>query len=177
MLKLVIALCFLCFSFNKAIANDNVSGPFKKDLFHKNRRAKYPLGVNLVILGPSGLVASSLDYFFTSRINVEIGVGLNNDKTIQPNYFSGVKYHILGRTISNSTFYVGGFIKNDFNNTANEIIQELYLPIGLQKIKMNKFTWNLELAYKYDVSSATSIVWGAFKLGYRFKIKKSKLNL
>jgi hypothetical protein len=177
MLKFIIALFFLSSFFNTSIANKNPDVFFKKELLYKNRRAKYPLGVNLILLGPSGLVGGSFDYFITSKMNFEGGVGLSNSKSAQPNYFAGLKYHILGNSISNTTFYFGGFVKNNFNNTTNEIIQELYLPIGLQKIKKNKFSWNIELAYKYDVAASKSIVWGAFKLGYRFKMRKSKLNL
>lgn len=151
--------------------------PLKKELIYKNRRAKYPLGVNLLLLGPSGLVGTSVDYFITPKFNIELGVGLSNKKPIQSNYFAGLKYHILGNAISNTSFYFGGFIKNNFVNTTDVILQELYFPLGIQKIKKNKLTWNLELAYKYDVINAKSIVWGAFKLGYRFQLRKSKLNI
>jgi len=177
MLKLIIVLFSLCLFLSNSSAIEYFPKVFKKKIIHKNRRTKYPLGVNLLLLGPSELIGTSLDFFITSNVNFEIGVGLDNNKAIRPNYFSGLKYHLLGNAITNTTFYAGGYFKNNFTNNTSGILQELYFPIGLQKIKRNKFTWNIELAYKYDVESAQSIVWGAFKIGYRFKIRKSKLNL
>lgn len=162
---------------SSANAHDYDRSALKKDLVFKNRRAKYPLGINFTILGPSGLLGASADFFITPKVNFELGLGLNNDKAVNPNYFAGLKYHILGNSISNTTLYFGGYIKNNFENPTGGLIQELYLPIGLQRIKKNKFAWNIELAYKYNVEEAKSIVWGALKLSYRFKLRNSKLNL
>ena len=177
MIKLIVVLFFSCFVSSHLSATDYLPGSFKKDFIHKNRRAKYPLGVNLLLLGPSELIGASVDFYLTSNVNFEFGLGLDNNKAIKPNYFAGLKYHLLGSTITNTTFYAGGYFKNNFENSTNSILQEFYFPIGLQKIKKNKFTWNIELAYKYDVQNEKSIVWGSFKIGYRFKIRKSRLNL
>ena len=145
-----------------------------KSLFYKNRRAKYPLGVNLIAAGPSEFLALSFDWFITPKLNLEIGGGANHYKNPYPNYFVGLKYHFFGKTISNLTLYAGGFGKNDFDFLEKEIVQELYFPIGLQKIKKSKLTWNIEVAYRYNLITSQSRVWGAFKLGYRFNRPKKK---
>ena len=177
MLRFIILLHFSFFIMGNGFAYDKHKINLKKELFFKNRRAKFPLGVNVLLLGPADLIGGSVDYFISPKINVELGIGINNDKAFKMNYYSGLKYHLLGNTFTNTTFYAGGFFKNDFDNSTDKIIQELYLPIGLQKIHKNQFSWNIELAYRYNIENSKSIVWGALKLGYRFKLTKSKLNL
>ena len=162
MKHLVVILLFIPFV---GLANDwNESN--HKDLFLKNRRAKYPVGINVVAFGPSGLAGLSIDWFIKPKFNFEFGAGLNDLKTNQPSYFAGGKYHLFGNSISNTTFYFGVFDKVTLN--SNTVGHMLYVPIGLQRIKKNKLTWNIEVAYTYDLNSFKSKVYGAFKLGYRF---------
>ena len=146
-------------------SNDAVAFGYK-DLFLKNRRAKFPVGVNLIAIGPAGLAGLSVDWFIKPKFNLEFGAGLNDFKTYQPSYFAGGKYHIFGNTISNTTFYFGVFDKVTIDSSV--VNNMLYVPIGLQRIKKNKLTWNIEVAYTFDINTARSKVFGAFKLGYRF---------
>lgn len=137
-----------------------------KDLFLKNRRAKYPVGINLVGFGPSGIAGVSMDWFIKPKINIEIGAGLNDLKTYEIAYFAGVKYHLLGNTVLNMTPYIGVFDKVTLNSST--LSNQLYIPLGIQRIKKNKLTWNIEAAYIYNLDTFKSSFYGAFKLGYRF---------
>ena len=160
--KLLSIICFL-----PLLVSANETKQFNnKDLFYKNRRAKYPVGVNLMAFGPAGVTGVSVDWFLVPKLNFELGAGLNNLKSLRPSYFAGGKYHFFGNTISNTTFYLGLFDKVMMDNTT--VTQTLYAPFGIQRIKKNKLTWNIEVAYTYDVQTYKSQVWGAFKLGYRF---------
>ena len=147
---------------------------------YKNRRAKYPVGINAIAFGPSGIVGVSFDWFVLPKINLEFGAGVDNLKTFRPSYFAGGKYHFLGNSILNTTFYLGVFDKATQDPTV--LNHQLYIPFGIQRIKKSKLTWSIEVAYTYNISTFQSQIWGAFKLGYRFnrfdrKKKKPNNNL
>jgi hypothetical protein len=182
MLKFFYLFLFsLLFSFYSGASEYILENKGAKEFLYKNRRAKYPVGINLIAFGPSGIAGASFDWFMTPKLNLEFGGGIKNHKILSPNYFAGLKYHLLGKSLSNMTLFLGGFIKNDLDFGGKEVVQELYFPLGLQRIKKSKLTWNIEVAYRYDLISSKSKVWGAFKLGYRFnpfaKKKKTKLSL
>jgi hypothetical protein len=167
-MKNILLLLVLLFSLNAyAVSFDNHFGDsFNKQLLYKNRRAKYPIGVNIMAFGPAGVIGLSIDWFIKPKLNLEFGIGADDFKTAKPAYFIGGKYHLFGNTLSNTTPYFGVFDK--ISSFTNEINHQLYVPIGLQRIKKSKFTWNIEVAYVYNINSYTSSVWGAFKIGWRF---------
>jgi len=147
---------------------------------YKNRRSKYPVGINIIAFGPTRIAGVSFDWFMLPKVNIEMGAGITNLKTFRPSYFAGAKYHFFGNTILNTTFYLGLFDNITLDSTL--LNQQLYVPFGIQRIKKNKLTWNIEVAYTYNISTFQSQVWGAFKLGYRFnrfdkKNKKPSNNL
>lgn len=147
------------------------NGSSLNKLFYKNRRAKYPLGINLIAFGPSGAAGVSLDWFIKPKVNFEFGVGLIDLKSFNPSYFAGLKYHIFGNTVSNSTPYLGFFDRVSID--SSRVSHQIYIPIGLQIIKKSKLTWNFELAYNYNLQSYKSHFGGAIKMGYRFnRIRK-----
>lgn len=172
--KIILVLCLIpLFSYSNSKSID-----FGKLSIYKNRRAKYPVGINVHAFGPGGVSGLSVDWFIVPKINFEFGAGLNDLKTFRPSYFAGGKYHFFGNTISNTTFYLGLFDKLTVDSEVN-FDNTLYVPFGLQRIKKSKLTWNIEVAYTYNLLSYKSQVWGAFKLGYRFNRfdkKKKKPN-
>jgi len=131
----------------------------------KNRRKKHPVGVNVNVLGVTGWGNVSADWFINPKLNVEGGFGIQNSGLSSISYFAGIKYHLLGKTPSNLTPYFGVF--DAFFLSEGQLYQHnLYFPIGLHKIKRNKFSWAIEMAYQYN-KYAKSNIWGAFKIGYR----------
>jgi len=149
-----------------------------KDYYYKNRREKYPLGINAMALGPAGFFGVSVDYFFTSKINIEGGIGMINFYNRLPSYFIGGKYHLFGSTVSNTTFYGGVYGRFYTDGQTVNPVSAVYVPVGIQRVKRNQVVWNLEVAYLFNLSTNRTEVWGAMKLGYRFdKLfnKKKKL--
>lgn len=147
---------------------------YKKELFHKNRRAKYPVGVSLVGFGASGIAGASLDWFFVPNFNLEVGAGINDLKSFEPVYFAGLKHHFVGKSILNTSLYLGLFDKVTID-ASQTMSHELYVPLGVQRIKKNKFMWMIEGAYTYDMTSSKSAFYGGLKLGYRFnRLSKKK---
>jgi hypothetical protein len=51
---------------------------------------------------------------------------------------------------------------------SSVVNQTLYVPFGVNRIKRNQVTWNIEVAYTYGLIDKESSFYGAFKLGYRF---------
>ncbi len=133
--------------------------------FLKNRRKKYPLGVNIGVLGLTGWGHVSVDWFIISKIDIEAGIGIQT-KGIHPfSYFAGFKYHVLGKSPTNLTPYFG--IYDAFFVKDGKLYQHnLYFPIGIHKIKRDRFTWAIELAYQFNKYTDRNI-WGSFKVGYR----------
>jgi hypothetical protein len=130
-------------------------------------------GVNINMGSPTFGLSASLDYFITSSVNIEAGAGLIGA-------FGGMKYHFFGsKNTANWTPYLGLFyaynisIFKDNNNT------NLYVPLGLQYTSNEGFTFGVELAGRFLITSSTPNVihydvdviplWGAIKFGYHFK--------
>ena len=133
--------------------------------FLKNRRQKHPLGINVGVLGVTGWGNVSADFFIKSKFNVEAGFGINTSGLSPVSYFGGLKYHVMGKTPTNLTPYFG--VCNAVFFSEGKMQQNnLYFPIGIHKIKRNKMSWALELAYQFNQYSDNNI-WGGFKIGYR----------
>ncbi len=158
---------FISISFlNGSFAADTVMGESDLEIdFLKNRRRKHPVGVNVGVLGITGWGNVSADVFIKSKLNIEGGFGINASGETPIAYFAGVKYHALAKTPSNITPYFG--VCNSFFINDGQFHQHnLYFPIGIHKIKRNRFTWALELAYQFNQYTDRNI-WGGFKIGYR----------
>ena len=168
----VLVICFDSFSLGSFMQSDLTSNSSKKDLIYKNRRGKYPVGINLMAFGPAGSIGMSIDWFIKPKFNVEFGAGLLDIQILNPSYFAGVKYHVFGNTVLNTTPYLGFFDKVEIN--SNILSHQFYIPIGLQRINRKKLTWSIEAAYVYDLNTENSFIWGAFKLGYRFNRRQNK---
>ena len=153
--------------------NDN-----KAQITWGNPRLNNRLGVGINIGSPTILLSFSLDYFITSSINIEAGIGLFGA-------FGGMKYHFSGsKNTANWTPYLGLFYAYNlsiFNNKNTN----LYVPLGLQYTSNEGFTFGVELAGRflitspnnsfslfdktYDYSDYIFPLWGAIKFGYHFK--------
>lgn len=134
-----------------------------------NPRKKYPFGVNVHLLGPSGHLALAINAFVIPKINLELGFGVfNKDNFFTTRSFLGFKYHFGGNLISKTTFYLGIFdaISLDFQK------HNLYFPIGINRIKRNHFTWSAEIAFQPTKLYYDSNLWGAIKVGYQFGFHK-----
>jgi hypothetical protein len=160
---LLTAQLFSGFSFYDGL---KVSEPLGTDLgLFKNRREKLPLGINVGILGPTGWGAVSMDYFIDSKINLEAGIGIQTKGINPTSLFVGAKYHVGAKFLGGITPYFG--VMDAFFWKDGEFYQHnLYFPIGLHKIKRDRWSWALELAYQFNKYSDQNI-WGAFKVGYR----------
>jgi len=158
---------FICFLISILFIQNSYSfdSEIEKPKWLKNRRAKHPLGVNVGMLGPTGWGNISMDYFVDSKFDVEAGLGIQTNGDNPYSFMGGVKYHIAGKFALGTTLYFGVmdafFFKDGKGHQHN-----LYFPIGLHKIKRNKFSWGVELAYQYNKYSSRNI-WGSFKIGYR----------
>ena len=163
-MKKVINIIFVCL-----ILCQNYS--YSKDGIKLNPRKKYPFGASVNLLGPSGHLSVSINTFVIPKINVELGTGVyNTNGFFVPSSYLGVKYHFGGNTISRTTFYLG--VYDDFSFDFQK--HYLYFPFGINRIKINQFTWSLEIALQPDKIYYKSTMWGAFKVGYQFGFNKQK---
>lgn len=148
---------------------------FSKDGIKLNPRKKYPFGVAINLLGPSGHLGVSINGFVVPKINIEVGSGVfNTSGILMPSVFLGGKYHFAGNTWSRTTFYLGVFDAVDYNFKTHN----LYFPLGISKIKKNHLTWSVEIAFQPDRVYYNSTMWGAVKIGYQFGFnsKEQKKN-
>ena len=135
---------------------------------NSNPRINNRFGINANLGGPSLILSFSLDYFFTPNVNVEAGAGIFG-------YYGGVKYHINGnKPETNWTPYVGLYLMHipefTFINTTTKKRNGLYIPLGLQYLSNNGFTFGTEIA-GLVLSDAKTPVWGTIKIGYHFSSK------
>ncbi len=165
-MKQVLAILFVLstgFSFANVIDLNEVE---KRKKFKLNRRAQFPAGFNLYAFGPSGLGGVSFDYFVVPKLSLEIGAGARN---FDPDlgYFVGARYHVFGNTPLNITPYIGVFTTAEY--TGNDIRNyNLYIPVGLQRIKKNRLSWSIEVAYQRNSYDPSRSFYGGGKLGFRF---------
>jgi len=138
----------------------------KKNPFKLNRRAKHPAGFNIYFAGPVGLAGASFDYFIVPKFSVEIGAGIR-DFDANVGYFGGGRFHFFGNSFLNTTPYLGLFSGFEFKN-GDIRNYNLYIPFGIQRIKKNKTTWSIEVAYQRNTYSPGNRIYGGGKLGFRF---------
>ena len=167
-------------SVNLETLNDSFS---KKDLLkiEENKtqiaRGSNPrnnrFGVNINMGSPTLLLSASLDYFITSSVNIEAGIGLFGA-------FGGMKYHFSGsKNTANWTPYLGLFYGANLS-LETDTYTNLYVPLGLQYTGSKGFVFAVEIAGIFVVKELNdyssffpnsseiliSPVWGAIKLGY-----------
>lgn len=172
-LGVVVILLFLSVPSSKASVNSdslNFStlqnfAPDKKKLKDLNRRKKNPFGVNVYGFGPIGVAAASFDCFITPKVALEIGAGFRN-LNLDVAYTIGARYHIFGKTFLSLTPYFGIYSAFHYNGTSLQN-NSLYIPVGIHKIKKNKFSWSVEIAYQRSIFRTNNIS-GGFRVGYRF---------
>ena len=131
-------------------------------------------GVNINMGSPTLVLSASLDYFITSSVNIEAGAGLYGA-------FGGMKYHFFGsKNTANWTPYLGLFYAYNISIIINENTN-LYVPLGLQYTSNEGFTFGVELAGRFLITSANNSyslsdyspdyivpLWGAIKMGFHF---------
>lgn len=142
-----------------------------KKKFKLNRRAMYPAGLNLYVAGPAGFAGASFDYFIVPRFSLEVGAGVRNftivPENLKPAFFGGGRYHFFGNTPLNITPYIGIF--SGFEYTGSDVRNfNLYVPVGLQRIKKNKVSWSIEIAYQRNSYNPGQNIYGGGKIGFRF---------
>ena len=131
-----------------------------------NPRLNNRFGVNLNMGSPTILLSFSLDYFITSSVNIEAGIGLFGA-------FGGMKYHFSGsKNTANWTPYLGLFYAGNIGAEL-EPYTNLYIPLGLQYTGNNGFTFAVELAGRLEFGDGFFPVWGAIKFGFHPKRRQS----
>lgn len=163
----IVFLCFNCIAM--AAENYPVPSPEKEKIVF-NRRDKYPAGINLYAIGPIGFVGLSFDYFITQKFNLEGGAGIRSFEN-SPGFTVGAKYHFFGKLPLNLTPYVGIFTAFEPAGTTIRNYN-MYIPFGLHRIKRDRFSWGVEVAFQYNAYQPERLIWGGFKMGYRFGFKK-----
>jgi hypothetical protein len=139
----------------------------KKKPKKANLRQERPIGMHLGAFGPAGWVSGSLDGFITPKIALEGGAGIRNAEA-DVSYFVGARYHLLGGLPISLTPYVG--VYGAAHNEGRDVnFHSLYVPLGVNKIKRNGFSWSAEVAYeKNSFKPENKNLSGSFKIGYRF---------
>ena len=168
----IVLLIFMSAGFGLYASEESrMDRSFKKEKFTLNRRVQHPAGFNLYALGPVGAVSASFDYFVRPKISLEIGAGLRelplSGEDIEHGFMLGGRYHFFGNTPLNITPYVGVFSGFEYTG-ANLRNYNLYVPVGLQRIKRNKLTWSVEVAYQNNTYQPNNHFFGGAKLGFRF---------
>ncbi len=141
------------------LVTGNIYAQENSDLNEERR-----FGVNLNVLGPTVLLSVSMDYFVTEKTNIELGTGIIGT-------FAGVKYFWnRDQSVSEWTPYAGLNVMYIpeicfFNCTPARV--GLYIPLGMQIMKHNGFTFGAEIA-GLVLGRAKTPVWGALKIGYHF---------
>lgn len=171
MKKILTAIFVICAGVVFASPVEFVDKGKGKKKFKLNRRAKHPAGINLYIAGPAGIAGASFDYFITPKFSLEAGAGIRDfrfePEEVNPAFFFGGRYHFLGKTPINTTPYIGVF--SGFEHTGNDLRNfNLYIPVGIQRIKKNKVSWSIEVAYQRNSYQPGKRFYGGGKIGFRF---------
>jgi len=162
---ILLFILFVCSS-NIIKAQDTLSmkSAKNKDVLKSNPRLSNPFGVNFNLGGQTLALSISVDYFVTSKINVELGTGIIGT-------FGGLKYHINGdKNDKNWTPYVGLYLTHmpskqlSYFGSPTEQKSFLYFPLGIQLNKNKGLTFGAEIAG----TTNKNLFWGALKFGYHF---------
>jgi len=165
MKNILLFMLFVCSS-NIIKAQDTLSikTAENKHVIKSNPRLSNPFGVNFNLGGQTLALSLSVDYFITSKINVELGTGIIGT-------FGGLKYHINGdKNDKNWTPYVGLYLTHMpskqlfYFGSPTEEKSFLYFPLGIQLNKNKGLTFGAEIAG----TTNEKLLWGALKFGYHF---------
>lgn len=135
-------------------------------IINTNPRLDNQFGINFNFGGPSIVGSVSFDYFITSSINIEAGIGYIG-------FFGGIKYHLGGQKVNRHwTPYLGLFavrIPEIEGVHRVDARSGLYMPLGIQYMSNIGITIGAEVARIAIESIANDTkYWGAVKLGYHF---------
>ena len=129
-----------------------------------NPREQKPYGLSINMLGPTGFLSLSADYFTSPTINIEFGAGYMG-------CYGCVKYHINGSKNISTTKYIGisySIVNFNFPNMYKDNYNFIFIPIGLTKNKKNGFTFGGDVALAYNINTNKIGPWGGIKIGYHF---------
>lgn len=163
-MKNILLFILFVYSSNIIKAQDTLSvrSGENKYMIKSNPRLYKPFGINIYILGPTMVSSLSVDYFLTSSLNVEAGVGLIGT-------FGGLKYYFDGANKDkNWTPYLGVYLARDMVGSiwgGGDFKNSIYTPLGIQFQKKKGRTFSAEIAY---TNIGVLHVWGGLKIGYRF---------
>jgi ankyrin repeat protein len=165
---------------NKSPADVGIESK-NKDIFSlfwtKNLRLIWKYGVTLQGFGPS-LASLKLDYFFTPKINFELGFGITYFNPIPAGIFGGVKYYFeMGGEQSKwapfaGVFYNGGLYDNievGDGVPASVWMHSAYIPIGIQYMGKRGFTFAPEIALWLGAPAQLPLSYG-LSVGRHFKL-------
>jgi hypothetical protein len=142
---------------NSKKAIDSVGNYQLDTLWDTNPRIINRLGLNVNLGGPTMFLSLSLDYFVTRNLNIETGIGIFG-------YFGGIKYHLFRKKAKDNWNPYLGLYVNHFGETNS-----IYIPVGIQFVKNNGFTYGFELAArKFIIESRDIYRSGAIKFRYHF---------
>jgi len=161
-MKYILLFILLTYSLNIIKAQDTLSikSVENKYMIKSNPRLSKPFGININILGQTIVSSVSVDYFLTSSLNVEAGVGLIGS-------FGGLKYHFnRANNDKNWTPYLGVYLARVLYGSIwnGGFKNSLYTPLGIQFQKKKGRTFGAEIAY---TNLGALHVWGGLKIGYR----------
>lgn len=139
--------------------------------FNKNPRINRPFGLSFNLLGPTLVASVSLDCFIMPAVNVETGAGIRGAFGYW-GFYTGPKYHFGGHNKHKEGTLYTGILLTAFPPVDVNVKSEYgyYIPIGLNNISKNGYTFSLEVAYNSYFDKPKGLpIWFALKFGYHFK--------
>lgn len=127
-----------------------------------NPRIERPFGLSISAGGPTFLVSLSANYFVSSTVNFEAGIGVYG-------FYTGATYHFNGeRNEKKWTPYTGAFLFIIPSILGEGAHPGLFIPLGMQFMNIGGFTFRAEVAGILSDFNDNVPVWGALKFGYHF---------
>ncbi|MBU2592999.1 MAG: hypothetical protein KKG02_00480 [Candidatus Edwardsbacteria bacterium] len=130
-----------------------------------NPRVKRPYGLSFNLGGPTYVASVSMDCFILPVLNVEAGGGIWG-------YYAGPKYHFNGqKKYKEGTLYTGFVLTAypPFIDEKRETGYGYYIPLGINSIADNGYTFSLEVAYNNRLDKGENFpLWFSLKFGYHF---------
>jgi hypothetical protein len=126
----------------------------------ENPRTKNRNGISLYAMGPNVVGSFSYDYFLTSNLNAEAGIGFIG-------IHGGLKVHLWGGKADKSwTPYFGAAITRSlFPSVGVDYLP--YFPIGIHFAGKNRLNFSFEVAPLQFKLLAWNVA--GVKIGYRFR--------
>jgi hypothetical protein len=168
-LFLIIVLSLVASAYSQEIPKSMIENP----------RVKRPLGLSISLGGPTYVISAALDCFVLPVFNIEAGGGILG-------YYAGAKYHFNGNAKRDKTTLYAGVLFNtilpsetigwsfgpsggDWKTTPQTTRYGVYLPVGLNTIRRNGYTFSFEIAYSSINREFTGFpLYCSVKFGYHF---------